>query len=71
MNKPRLVEYKHRLGYWKGGRQGQPRSFDAVTNFGLQLLTFIPAPSGLSDSYKGYLVKVTQTKKGGQSIREG
>ena len=52
----RIVQHDHTIGFWKGGAQGEPRKFQPLTNFGLQLLKFIAAPSGLPDSLKGYLV---------------
>lgn len=65
----RLIQYNHRIGYWKKGSGNTNKQFIPLTNFGVELLTFIPAPEGLSPSYKGYLVRVTQQKRGG--INEG
>lgn len=65
----KLVQHHHQIGYWKGQRES--RKFQPLTNFGLQLLQFVAAPSGLPDSYKGYMVRVTQLNKKGHSIREG
>ena len=64
-----LIQYNHRIGYWKKGSGNTNKQFIPLTNFAVELLTFIPAPEGLSPSYKGYLVRVTQLKKG--SINEG
>lgn len=70
-NKRRLVHHNNTIGYWKGGAQGEPRKFQALTNFGLQLLKFIAAPPGLPESFKGYLVRVTQARRKGKGDREG
>lgn len=70
-HKRKLVENNHRIGYWRGGKQGEPRKFEALTNFGMQLLKFVAAPPGLPDSYKGYLVRVTQARGTRGGIREG
>ena len=61
----RLIQYNHRIGYWKKGSGHTQKEFVSLTNFAIELLSFIPAPEGLAPSYKGYLVKVTQRKKGG------
>ena len=71
MPRRHLAEHKHRIGYWSGGKQGEPRRFEPLTNFGLQLLKFVAAPPGLPDCYKGYLVRVTQARRKGHGVREG
>ena len=59
-SKAKLVQHNYQIGYWRGGKQGEAKRLEVLTKFGMQL----------SDSYKGYLVRVTQTRmKGG--IREG
>jgi len=66
----KMCQNNHRIGYWRGGKPGTGEArFEALTNFGMQLLKFVGAPPGLPDCYKGYLVRVTQAKKNG--IREG
>ena len=70
-SKRRLVHHSNTIGYWKGGAQGEPRKFQALTNFGLQLLKFIAAPPGLPECFKGYLVRVTQARRSGKGVREG
>ena len=64
-----LIQYNHRIGYWKKGCGSANKQFIPLTNFGVELLTFIPAPEGLSPSYKGYLVPVTQRNRG-STIKE-
>lgn len=68
--KRKLVQHNHQIGYWRGGKQGEAKKFEALTNFGMQLMKFIANPPGLPDSYKGYLVRVTQARRKG-GIREG
>ena len=66
----RLTQYKHRVGYWRKSSGDAQKQFVSLTNFAVELLSFIPAPEGLSPSYKGYLVRVTQQKKAG-GVNEG
>ncbi len=58
MPRRKLVQHNHRIGYWRGKR-GESRHFEALTNFGLQLLKFVAAPHPLPESYKGYTGKST------------
>lgn len=60
----RLVQWHHKIGYWKNEKEFHP-----LTNFGLRLMKFVPAPSCVpkedSAKYKGYIVEVTQKSKRG------
>jgi len=70
VNVEKLVQYEHKIGYWKG--KAENRHFVTLGNFGVRLLKFVQAPEQLPD-YIGSVVQVSQNlKRGGiDAVKEG
>lgn len=70
VNVEKLVQYKHKIGYWKG--KAENRHFVTLGNLGVRLLKFVQAPEQLPD-YIGFVVQVSQNlKRGGiDAVKEG